>query len=216
MRRTSLVVAIATVTAALAARPAAALPCDAELAAAEVARIRAHLDREATRARRWNLGWTIAFGVLAAGQVGLRAAEWVPLDDYTEAAGHGLELGAIKATIAMGSRIVLPLKVVRAPDTGDPCADLEGARRAVRATARNEKRSFWLNHLGGLALNLTGVVLLGTYYDSWREGAKSFVLGYPVGLLSSYTQPRGSWHFDLQVGVAPSPDGAGVVVTGRF
>ena len=77
--------------------------------------------------------------------------------------------------------------------TGDACADLADATRALRESAHNEKEGFYLNHIGGLALPVGGALLLGFYFDSWEEAAISFGLGYPVSLATTYTQPRRSW-----------------------
>lgn len=189
------------------AAPAAAEPCDPAAAAEAAAAIDAHLAREARRARRWDNAWAITFAGLAAGQGALIAAEWTPtgFDDDIEA---GLWVGVGKSVVGAASHLVLRLKVVRPERTGDACADLAAAERALRETARNERRTFWLDHLGSFALNAAGLVLLGTRYDTWEEGLKSFALGYPVGLLSVYTQPRASWHVRLE------PNG--VVLSGTF
>jgi hypothetical protein len=217
--RTALgIAALAAVLAVVAPRPAAA--CDPEVAGAEAATLRAHLDGEARRARRWNLGWAIAFGGLAAAQGALVAAEWTPLGDYDADAEAELWIGAGKATIAMLARAVTPLRVHRPAVTGDGCVDLEAAQRALRATARAQRRTFWLNHLGGLALNVGGLVLFRTTRDGWTGGLRSAALGYPVGIASTYTQPRGSWRGvrqgDLRIGIVRGGGYTGLALGGSF
>ena len=45
-------------------------------------------------------------------------------------------------------------------------------------------------------------------------------LGIPVGLIATYTMPRGSWHYwrehDWSVGYVPQADGGVVAFSGRF
>ena len=94
--------------------------------------------------------------------------------------------------------------------------------RALAKTAANEKRSFFLNHLGSLALNVAGLLYLGLQEDEWGEGAKSIAIGYPIGMLAVYTQPRATWKarrrgtFEATVGVARRRDFTGLVLTGSF
>jgi hypothetical protein len=171
-----------------------AAPCDEALAAARAGAIRAHLDGEARRARRWDIGWAVGFGVITAGQLGLVAAEWTPLGDYDEVAEASLTVGAVKSGIGTLAHVILPLRITRAPaPTGDACADLDAAERALAATAAAERKAFWLNHGGSLALAVGGMLYLGLAEDDWGEGVTSFAIGYPVALLAVYLQPRGSW-----------------------
>ena len=177
-------------------------------ASAECEDVRAHLDREARRARRYDLAWAITFGGLALAQGGLRAAEYSPLEEWSDDAAASLEVGIVKSSLGMVAHLVLPLKVER--PSGDDCAS---AHRALKATAHHEKQAFWLNHIGGLLVNSGGLLYLGLVEDTWAEGLKSFALGYPLALLSVYTQPRASWHFT----VTPAADsGAQVTLSGTF
>ncbi len=174
---------------------AAAQPCDPDEAEVRTGEIRAHLDHEARRARRWNLGWGIGFATLSLAQGSLIAAEWTPLGDYDDDAAANLYVGTAKSTIASLAHLIVPLKIVRAgAATGDACADLAAAERALRKSGSNEKQSFWLNHLGAIALNGGGLLVLGIGFDTWKEGVISVAMGYPMGLLHAYTQPRRSWH----------------------
>jgi hypothetical protein len=174
---------------------------------AECEKLRSHLDREARRARRWDLAWALTFGTFAVAQGGMLAAEWVPGQEWNDDAAAGLKVGIVKSSIASLSHIVLRLKVER--PSADDCASLA---RAVRETARHEKQAFYLNHVGSLLLNVGGLLWLGLVEDAWPEGWKSIALGYPIGLISTYTQPRASWHFAARL----DDDGALVMLSGRF
>jgi hypothetical protein len=194
--------ACATIVAALvvAAAPAAradrvAEPCHGAAAAARATRIRTLLAREARRGRRWDVGWGVGLGVVAVAQGALAYTETTPVGEPTDAKLASLWVGAIKATIGAGAHVVLPLRVTQpgAP-TGDACADLAAAERALRDTARAERAAFVLNHLGGLALTVGGALYLGLGEDDWGEAALSAALGYPVGLAITYTLPRDAWH----------------------
>jgi len=176
--------------------PASAVACDEAAATARTEKLRALLDGQARNARRWNLGWGIGFGVAALGQFGLAYAEYTPLGEYTEDTEAGLYVAGTKAALASLSHVILPLKIVRVPAaTGDPCADVEAAERALRLTGKRERQSFFLNHAGALAANLAGLILLATVFDTWHEAWVGAAMGYPIGLIHAYTQPRRGWHW---------------------
>jgi hypothetical protein len=166
--------------------------CDREEAAREVSAIRHLLADQKRRARWWNVGWGAGYGAATAGQLVFAIEpDWAPIDVDADMR-KGLFVGAGKSAIGSASRIVLPLKTAEVPD-GDPCEVLEAARDALRWTGRKQRNSFWLNHLGGLAVNLGGALILGLGYGAWETALTSFAVGYPVGLISTYTQPRGAW-----------------------
>jgi hypothetical protein len=222
MRRSLIPLAVLVVLSA--ARPAGAQPCDPAEAGARTARIQAHLDREKRRGKKWDNIWLVTFATLAAVQ-GTAIATETTIGEYDEAAEAGLIAGTVKASVGALAHVILRLKVVRPKRTGDPCTDLAEAERALRKTAKNEKRSFYLNHLGSFALNVGALLWLGLQKDEWGEGAQSIALGYPVGLLAVYTQPRGALKahrrgtFDevsATVGVARRPDFTGLVLAGTF
>ncbi len=173
----------------------AAAPCDASMAEAQTARIRTHLDDEHRRGRRWDLGWAIGLGVVAVGEAGLALTDTAPLGgEYTDALDASLWIGSIKSTLGVIARGVVGMKVVRVgAATGDACADLAAAERALRETAKHEKVSFFLTHAAGVVLNAAGALYLGLHEDDWGEAAVSTALGYPVSLAIAYTQPRRSW-----------------------
>lgn len=159
----------------------------------EAAELRAQLSAEARRARIWNIGWGAAFGVAAVGAVALAVTETRPFGTFTDDDRDLYYVAAGKATIGLAARLVIPLRIDVPAAAAEPCADAIALRAAVAEAGRRERRMFWLGHLGGLAVNLAGVVVLAER-RSFGIGALSFAIGYPVGLASSYTQPRRSWH----------------------
>jgi len=162
-------------------------------AALRDSRLRAHLGREARRARRWNIGWGVFFGVAAVAQLGLAMADVTPVGSG-EAAHVALYVNGGKAAMGALARVVLPLSIARAPaPTGGPCVDLAASERALAAAARREKRSFWMLHAGSILVTVGGLLYLGMVEDSWKQGGLSVAVGYPVSLLSIYTHPRASW-----------------------
>ncbi len=224
MRASKVLSAVIVVACAVAAASSAgAAPCDEAEATARTAEIRGLLERESRRTRRWNLGWGIGFGVLAVGQLGLTAADYTPIGDYDEDKEHGLYVAATKAAIASLAHVVLPLKMAwPGPATGDPCVDRDAAERALQRSGDNEKRSFYLNHLGAIAMNVGGLLVLGLGFDTWKEGWLSVALGYPVGLLHAYTQPRRVWHVarrvppDVAITVLRNEHTWGLAIGGAF
>lgn len=169
------------------ARSASAAPCEAEAAA-----IRAHLTDEAARAHRWNVGWGVGFGAAAVGQLVVGLDPSHSFDRDLEEAAY---VGAAKSTLGALGHVVTPLVVeVPAPvPGGDACADLTALRAAAAHTAAHERTTFWLLHFGGLVVNAAGAVVLGER-TNWANAGESFVLGYAVGTISTYTMPRGTWH----------------------
>lgn len=223
MKTTSLLVVIfLTASAPLAA--SADCPVDA---AERGAAIRARLDGERTSLSRWRWGWAAGFGALSAGQFALMATETAPTGgEFTDADEASLLAGGVKSGIGMLARVVKPVKTPRPAVTGDACADLEAAERALAITARSEKISFWLNHLGGLALQIGGTLYIGlSVDDAWGDAAISFGLGYAIGSISTYTQPRGVWKYHRSREAAAvtwrvtplvAPRAHGLAVVGEF
>jgi hypothetical protein len=180
--------ALAATLAAVAPRPAAATSC-----ADEAVSVRAHLELESRRARRWNTAWVIAFGGAAVVQGTLAVTETKPFGTFDRDYEETLYVGAAKATIGAAARLVLPLHIAVPAASADPCSDLPALRDALADAGRRERRTFWLTHLGGLALNLAGAALL-TYRRSFSVGVTSFLISFPIGPTSAYTEPRRSWH----------------------
>lgn len=199
--------------------PPAPAPCDQVQAARTMAELRGFLEGQDRRSRTWNISWTFGYGAAAAGQLAFAVKpEWAPID-IDDDMQKSLYIGAIKASIGMVSRMVIPLRAIQPdPDVNEPCAGAAAAEAALRITARKQKVSFWLNHVGGVAVNLSGALVLGIKYDAWAAAVSSFALGYAVGLLNGYTQPRAAWRDPPRrrsstVTVAPLPNGLAIVGT---
>jgi hypothetical protein len=187
---------------------AGAATCDEDAVA-----LRTHLEREAHRAKVWNTAWMIGFATAAATQAALALTEYDPFGEFDEDDRDVLWLGTAKATLGVGVRVVRPLRARVPATSGDACADAAALRVAVADMGRRERQSFYLTHLGGLALNLTGAAIL-TVRRGLAVGALSFAISFPVAPLSAYTQPRTSWHLwreqraTWQLGVVPHDGGA--------
>lgn len=186
-------VIVGAVAGALGACLATAAPALAEDACArEADALRAHLVDAERATYRWNLGWTIAFGASSVGQVVLAALEVNPLGTFDTKYRDTLYVGAAKAGLGFVSRLVMPLRVDVPAPLLDRCADRTVLRATLTRLAPKERRLFWLTHLGGMALNLGGMALLWERHGA-TTGLVSFAISYPVGTLSAYTLPRGSW-----------------------
>lgn len=174
----------------------------ARIAAADCEAIRARIAHDAAQAHTWNLAWGLGF----TGASILQAA--AAISPVSERTRDGMWVGAAKSTIGALVHAILPLRI-REPGT---CAE---AQAILEKAARDERRLFFLNHFGGLALNTAGALLLARV-QTWREGLISFALGYPIGVLHAYTLPRGSWHVIRAMSVVPENGGAMVMAAGVF
>jgi hypothetical protein len=201
---------------AIASRAAVADPvCEQDAAA-----LRAQLEGESARAWRWNTGWGVGFGAVAVGQVALAAARWNPFGPFDDDYKYTLYTGAGKAAIGALARLVIPLRVEVPAPAADACDDARALRRVLEHAAKQERALFWTSHLGGLVVNLGGAAILA-HETSWGVAAIAFAIGYPVGLASTYTMPRGSWHAWRALQAAtlvpvPVPGGAAVMLAGSF
>jgi hypothetical protein len=193
---------------ALVARAASAEPC------ADPEPLRAELAHESARADHWNLGWGIGYTALADGQLAAAASGQFSHDNT-----QGLWVGGAKSAIGAIARWASPLAIELPAPTGDRCADNRALRAVAERTADQERRAFWLGHLGGLAVHLIGSAIL-VETASWKAAITSFALGYPVGLLTIYTMPRASWARVREptwtAAVAPTTGGWSVVVSAQF
>ena len=189
--------------------------------AADADRLRAHLVAAAPGVHRWNLGWALGFGGAAAIQFTLAATRTNPFGTFTTDYQETLYAGAIKSTIGMLSRVIQPLHVSVPPLNADRCADLKALRDRLSSIARKERSTFWLTHLGGIALNLTSGLILW-HRRSFEVGATSFLISFPVGPIAAYTMPRGSWHLwrdespTWSVAVGLGPDQATLSLVGQL
>lgn len=142
---------------------------------------------------RWRVGWTVTYGALTAGQAGLAIARWNPLGTYDRQFRDTLVVGAVESGLGT-------LAMVLAPRLGDDCA----------RAGEIERTLFWAGHAGNLVVNLAGSLILA-HETTWSAGVVSFALGYPIGLLNTYTMPRGAWHALRLV-----PTANGVALAGTF
>lgn len=165
----------------VAARSASAVPCD--LPAGEV-------DHFA----RWRVGWTVTYGALTVGQASLALAHWNPLGTYDDKFRDTLVVGAVESGLGTLGMVLAP---------GIAGATCEKAGEVERAL-------FWGGHAGNLVVNVAGSLILA-HETTWSAGLVSFALGYPIGLLNTYTLPRGAWHAWRLV-----PTGNGVALAGTF
>ncbi|MBA3455886.1 MAG: hypothetical protein H0T42_22505 [Deltaproteobacteria bacterium] len=173
----------------LAASPARAQPdCTAD-----ADRLRAHLEQADRATFRWNTTWAILFGTAAVGQVVLAVTEIKPFGTFDAATRDTYYVGATKATLALATRVFTPLRVSIPAPSADRCSELIALRASLSSIANKERQGFWLGHLGGFVLNVAASGLLW-HRHSFNDGALSFAMSFPVGLASTYTMPRRSWH----------------------
>lgn len=190
------------------ARAADAEPCG------DASALRADLQQEAIHADRWNLAWRIGFTASAVGQFAAAASGAFGRDRAAV-----LWVGGVKSSLGAIVRWILPLQIDVPAATSDACGDRTALRAVAERVAGDERRVFWLSHLGGLAVNLGGTLLIAQRV-SWQAGLLSFAVSYPVGLLSTYTMPRASWARIREptwgANIVAGPDRWSLVVGGSF
>jgi hypothetical protein len=153
--------------------------------------LRTHLVTERGKARVWNITWGALFAAATGVQLAAALAEYKPFGEFDDAYEEQLYVGSIKATLGLGSKVVLPLKIPVPEAHADACVDVAQLRKAVAKAARKETASIWLTIIGGTAVNLTGAIWLWVRHD-FKTAATSFLTGVPVGPISALTQPRNS------------------------
>jgi hypothetical protein len=141
----------------------------------------ARLRREHDRAWRWNAGWGIGLGVAAIAQAGV-----APLIGDREQRDT-LYVGAVESAIGAASSVVTPLSI------DATCTDA-----GLVDAGRRERNAFYLNHIGGLLVNLAGAIVLA-HYTTIGNGALAFGVGYSIALVRTYTAPRWAWHPDIAI-----------------
>jgi len=126
----------------------------------------------------------------------------------------GLYVSAGKAGIAAIARWITPLDIeVPPPPNPDPCADVAALRAEIKRIARKERQFFWLGHIAGIVLNGAGAIIIAELGNPVGQAMLSVGVGYPVGLLTNYTMPRGTWHLyrerehEWNVAIMPHRDG---------
>ncbi len=196
----------------LAPATAGAADCDP----AEAAALREHLTSQQKTADTWNLAWRITFTAAAVGTLAVGVANPFP------SLQTGLYASSGKATIGALARWILPLRIHVPAETADTCADVSALRTELRRVGRKQRSLFWMGHIGGVIVNLGGAAYVWSE-DSGSKALLSIAVGYPIGLLSNYTMPRGAWHKYRDaawtmptVTAAPHKDGWVVTLSGAF
>jgi len=150
--------------------------------------LRRRLELEHDRATRWRYTWAIVFGAGALGQ-----AIAAPLvNDHVQR--DTLYVGAVNSAIGAAASLS-DLRV----EVGATCGELQ--HNLVDA-GRNERKAFYLNHAGGLVINLAAALVLAHYTDA-KNAAVSFAAGYAFSLARIYTMPRWAWHPTITLGPSP-------------
>jgi len=203
---------VAAAEEAVVATPPTGASCDP----AEAADLRAHLNDQKHKADRWNLVWRGVFTGAAAITLGVGIANPFP------SLQTGLYASAGKATIGALARWILPLRVHLPAETTDACTDVAALRQELKRVGRKERSLFYMGHFGGILVNLAGAAYVWRY-DTASKALLSVAVGYPVGLLSNYTMPRGAWHKWREaswttpvVTVMPRDDGWLLTAAGSF
>ncbi len=134
--------------------------------------------------------WGLGFAGVAVVQASVGATR--PFAFVDEGQQKSLCVSATKTAIGAFSHALRPTRVYRPTwEPADPCGSVADAEDKLKRTARvQRKRSGWRAHVEGLALNLSGVLVLGLGYDLWKEAAVGFTIGFVVGQIRLYTYPR--------------------------
>jgi len=154
------------------------------------------LERETRRARRWRIAWGVTLGALGAAQLALGIEPGISPVEIDDAGQKSMYVGAAKSFVGAGSSVVTPLRIPRpAPvESAEPCAVLAEAERALVSAARKERNQVLLGHAGSFALSVGSILVLGVGYGYWKEAAFSVASGTAVGLIRTWTQPKGAIH----------------------
>ncbi len=154
------------------------------------------LARETRRARTWRIGWGVSLGALGVGQLALGLEPEISPIEIDDAGQMSMYVGAAKSFVGAGSSVFTPLRIPRPRhvDSTEPCAVLAEAEGALIAAARKERNQLLLGHIGSFALSVGSILVLGVGYGYWKEAAFSVASGSAVGLLRTWTQPKGAIH----------------------
>jgi len=163
--------------------------------ASESSGLRSHLVREQHRGDAWTLDWRLTFPSATAASLSFGL---LTSSDYLR---EGAYVSAGKAGLATLTRWIFPLHVRMPEETADACVDLAALRKETRRIGTLERRFFWMGHIGGIALNLGGAALLWSR-STLSQGLISIAVGYPVGVIHTYTMPRGSWQRSREAGAS--------------
>ncbi|CAN5572122.1 hypothetical protein BH11MYX1_BH11MYX1_20000 [soil metagenome] len=154
--------------------------------------LRAQLTAEAIRMDHWRYGWSIAYGAATAAQLALVVGTYNPLGAHDRDYRDANLVGAAQSAIASVASLLAPRIDVPDPEA-DACADLIALRSARARAGTRERLLFWGGHVGNLVVNLAASAVLAAD-TTWSAAILAFAIGYPIGLLNTYTMPRDSWH----------------------
>ena len=163
---------------------------------------------------RWRYAWTAVYGAIAVGQLGLIVTKTNVFGAYDREYRDKDILGVTQSGLGAIAMVLSPSIEVPAAVT-DSCTDATALRAARVKAGDTERTLFYAGHLGNFVVNLGGSLLLARA-TNWQAGALAFAIGYPVGLLNTYTMPRASWH---AMGVMPVPlaeGGVAIRLVGAF
>jgi hypothetical protein len=181
--------------------------------AAEATGLRTQLHAESVRMDRWRYVWTAAYGAIAVGQLGLIVTKTNVFGAYDREYRDKDILGVTQSALGAIAMVLSPSIEVPAA-VADSCADATALRMARVKAGATERTLFYAGHLGNFVVNLGGSLLLARA-TNWQAGALAFAIGYPIGLLNTYTMPRASWHA-LAVVPAPVEGGVAIRLVGSF
>lgn len=173
---------------------ALAAPQRAEAACAEDAdKLRAFLVNEAARMDKWDVYWGMAFAGVSASQTALAVTKFKPFGTFDADYEATLWVGAAKSFIGFGAHTVTAVKVRMPAPKDDRCAELTALRQTLEKLGRDQRKTFFMTHFGGLAVNLTGAAILW-HRRSFGVALTSVLISLPVGVATAYTMPRRAWH----------------------
>lgn len=145
---------------------------------------------EAHRFATWRWGWAIGYGGLAGAQLALAATRVNPIGPYDDRFRDTLYVGAAESGLGSIAMVLTP-----------------GLTCDVAKDAAAERTLFFAGHAGNLVVNAAGALILA-HYATWSDAALAFAIGYPIGLVNTYTMPRRSWHL--------IPTATGLAIAGTF
>ena len=158
----------------------------------EAEELRGFLARELSHADTWDLAWGLAFGVVSTVQTAAAVTKFKPGGELSDDEEATLYVGGAKAFIGFAAHTVTNIRGSLPARHPDPCVDLAHLRKALAKLGKAERQTFWMTHLGGWAVNLTGAAILW-HERSFKVGLVSILVSLPIGPLSAYTMPRKAW-----------------------
>jgi len=182
--------------------------------ATEATSLRTQLHDESVRMDRWRYAWTGIYGAIAVGQLGLIVTKTNVFGAYDREYRDKDILGVAQSGLGAIAMVLSPSIDVPGA-VADSCADAIALRAARVKAGDTERTLFYAGHVGNFVVNLGGSLLLARA-TNWQAGALAFVIGYPIGLVNTYTMPRASWHALSVVAVPVADGGVAIRLGGSF